>query len=96
MPKKNHSHTHPLPGMTAEEWDKIRVSKSHAELKAMGCVTETQVDCCPGDGTGCPDHDPDAIKIRQIRDKALNGKLSAAEVQDHNEAEIRLKAKGMM
>ena len=96
--KKHLSHTGPLPGMSKEEWDRVRVSSTAAQLKAMGCVTESDADCCSDEngGTCCQDHDEDAKKVREIREKSLKGKLSAQEIQDHNEAEIRAKAKGLI
>lgn len=95
MHTKSVSNTHPLPGMTPEEWDRVRVSKSAAELKAMGCVTESVRDCCAEDAC-CPDHDEDCKKVAEVRAKALAGRLTAQEIQEHNEAEIRAKAKGLL
>jgi len=86
--KQKVSETRPLNGMTPAEWDRVRVSKSHAELKAMGCVHESEVDV--------PDPDPDLAKVQEIRDKSLKGSLTAQEITDHNVAEIRAKAKGLL
>jgi hypothetical protein len=86
--KQRISETRPLPGMSREEWDRVRVSKSAAELQAMGCVHETEVDV--------PDPDPDQVKLEAIRSKSLRGSLTDAEIKEHNEAEIRLKAKGLL
>ncbi len=86
--KQKISETRPLPKMTPEEWDKIRVSKSHAELLAMGCVVEREVDV--------PDTDPDLMAVLQLRDKSLKATLTATELSQHNQAEIRCKAKGLL
>ena len=93
---KNVSETRPLPGMTKEEWDRVRVSKSAAELKAMGCVVESEFECCSDEKGCCSDHDEDCKTVQRIRGKALKEKLTAKDIEDHNVAEIRAKAKGLL
>ena len=97
--KKHISHTGPLPGMSKEEWDRVRVSSTAVQLKAMGCVTEKDVDCCSDENGGvcCQDHDEDCNTVAQLREKALRtGLLSPQEMAAHNLAEIRAKAKGLL
>jgi hypothetical protein len=96
--KKAVSHTSPLPGMSREEWDRVRVSSTAAQLKAIGCVTESDADCCSDEngGTCCQDHDEDCKKVREIRDKSLKGNITAKDIEDHSRAEIRAKAKGLL
>lgn len=96
MPTKTITELFKPDSIKADEWDLIRCQSSHAELVKLGCVRTYTVECCPGDGTGCADHDPDAILLRDLRDKALAGSITSKEVADHNLAEIRLKAKGLL
>lgn len=96
MPNKNVSETHPPPGMgPGAEWDALRVSKTHAQLAARGCVTNTVAECCKV-GAECADHDADSQKVTRLRAKSLVTTLTTAEVAEHNIAEIRAKAKGML
>lgn len=96
MPTRRVSTSRPLPGMSKAEWDQVRVTKTAAELTAMGCMIEETVPCCAGDGTGCSTHDPDLVSVRAIREKSIKGALTAQDITDHNTAEIRLKAKGLL
>lgn len=96
MPNKNISETRKPEGMPSAEWDRLRVSLSAAEMKARGYVHDTVIECCKGDGTGCPDHDPDAVMKRSIEAKSLQGALTATDRTNHADAEIRLKAKGLL
>ena len=96
MPKKTYSETRKPAEMSQEEWDRLRVSLSAAEMKKRGFVHEQEVDCCAGDGTGCGDHDPDAVTKRTIEAKALKGALTATDRSAYADAEIRLKAKGLL
>lgn len=96
MPSKKITMSQPLPGMSAKDWDLARTTKTAAQLAAMGCVSERTVECCKGDGTGCGEHDPDAVSVRTLRAKALRTALSAAELATYQNAEIRAKAKGLI
>lgn len=96
MPNRNISETRKPEGMPNDEWDRLRVSLSAAEMKARGFTVETAVECCKGDGTGCRDHDPDVITKRTIEAKSLQGALTATDRTNHADAEIRLKAKGLL
>ncbi len=80
-------------GMSDADWMKELATKTAAQHKAAGRVFTQTIKCC--DDVGCPDHDPDAIAVRQLRDKALKGALTAADLTQHNQAEIRCKAKGI-
>lgn len=95
MPNRVTSETKKPTAMPQDEWDRLRVSLSAAEMKKRGFVVETTVECCKGDGTGCAEHDPDAVKVRTIREKSLKAALTAQDIADYYAAEIRAKAKGL-